>query len=209
MKPGLARSSGFSSPLHIAAAGGHSEIVLLLLEHGAGVNSRSFYGRTPLMEACRSGCWEAVQALLVFDCDVSKGSYWNGRTALHSAAEGGHVACIRLLVAGFLSAGGDEAKLDGFVNQAASSGVTALHLAALSGNAGCVRLLLDLHAAVSAEALCLSSPVVASIGAGSTLCIMQHPPETSRVVRLASSHFITASISSMTPGSRASSRCWI
>lgn len=25
-KPGLARSSGFSSPLHIAAAGGHSEV---------------------------------------------------------------------------------------------------------------------------------------------------------------------------------------
>ncbi|KAG6509215.1 E3 ubiquitin-protein ligase XBAT33-like [Zingiber officinale] len=168
MEPGLARSSGFSSPLHIAAAGGHSEIVLLLLEHGAGANSRSFNGRTPLMEACRSGCWEAVQALLVFDCDVSKGSYWNGRTALHYAAEGGHAACIRLLVAGFLSAGGDEAKLDGFVNQAASSGVTALHLAALSGNADCVRLLLDLHAAVSAEALCLSSPAAASIGAGST-----------------------------------------
>ncbi|XP_074564290.1 putative E3 ubiquitin-protein ligase XBOS36 [Curcuma longa] len=167
-KPGLARSSGFSSPLHIAAAGGHFEIVLLLLEHGAGVNSRNFYGLTPLMEACRSGCWEAVQALLVFDCDVSKASYWNGRTALHYAAEGGHAACIRLLVAGFLSAGGDEAKLPGFVNQAASSGVTALHLAALSGNADCVRLLLDLHAAVSAEALCLSSPAAASIGAGST-----------------------------------------
>ncbi|KAG6510479.1 hypothetical protein ZIOFF_028503 [Zingiber officinale] len=129
MKPGLARSSGFSSSLHIDAAGGHSEIVLLLLEHGAGMNSRSFYRWTLLMEACRSGCWEAVQALLVFDCDVSKGSYWNGRTALHSTVEGGHVACIRLLVAGFLSAG-DEAKLDGFVNQAASSDVTTLHLAA-------------------------------------------------------------------------------
>ncbi|KAG6487505.1 hypothetical protein ZIOFF_056091 [Zingiber officinale] len=139
----------------------------------------------------------------------------NGRTALHSAAEVGHMACIRLLVAGFLSAGGgggDEGKLDGFINQAVSSGVIALHLAALSGNANCVRLLLDLHTAV---ALCLSSPAVASIGAGSTP--LHYEASTGNlkscqvlkldVVGLASSHFITASISSMTLGSRASSKC--
>lgn len=49
--PCLARYStfgGLNSPLHFAAAKGHSEIVTLLLEHGADVNSRNYCGQVCL-----------------------------------------------------------------------------------------------------------------------------------------------------------------
>ncbi|WOL13100.1 putative E3 ubiquitin-protein ligase XBOS33 [Canna indica] len=192
MKPALAQYvtfPGLSSPLHVAASGGHSEIATLLLEKGADANSRNLYGQTPLMEACRNGCWEVVQSLLLFKCNVSKEEYLSGWTALHFAAQGGHIPCIRLLLADFApsarqrvtdsstdenelpnssSRGDGEDEFSRFINKAAGGGITALHLAALSGNADCVHLLLDLHADVSATALYHSSSAVSNIGAGST-----------------------------------------
>ncbi|GAU50773.1 hypothetical protein TSUD_291000 [Trifolium subterraneum] len=46
--PGLAKYStfgGLNSPLHFAASKGHNEIVALLLENGADVNSRNYCGQ--------------------------------------------------------------------------------------------------------------------------------------------------------------------
>ncbi|XP_062233714.1 probable E3 ubiquitin-protein ligase XBOS36 isoform X1 [Phragmites australis] len=163
--PGLARCAAFgslNSPLHLAAAKGHHEIAQLLLENGADVNARNIYGQTALMQACRFGHCEVVQTLLVFRCNVSKVDSLSSRTALHLAAAGGHVKCVRLLLA---AAAGDG---DRFVNRAASGGVTALHLAALHGHVDCVHLLIDEHADLAAQSLpCVASPM-GSIGAGST-----------------------------------------
>ncbi|XP_042441115.1 E3 ubiquitin-protein ligase XBAT33-like [Zingiber officinale] len=188
MNPGLARYStfaGLSSPLHAAAARGHAEIVMMLLEKGADLNLRNICGQTPLMEACCSGRWEVVQTLLLYRCNVSKVEFLSGRTALHFAAAGGHARCIRLLAAdvypGFpLSAitnsseveqVGDQHKslsakhydplaLTRFINKAAKGGITALHLAALNGHSNCVHLLLDLNANISAMTLsCASSTI--------------------------------------------------
>ncbi|XP_010940875.1 probable E3 ubiquitin-protein ligase XBOS33 isoform X2 [Elaeis guineensis] len=167
LNPGLAKYSifgGFNSPLHLAAANGHSEVAKLLLEKGVDVNSRNISGQ------------------------VSKVEYLSNRTALHFAAEGGHVRCIRLLVADFsygatvsltdgaqegsspgspLEHGYDQLALSKFVNKAANGGVTALHMAALNGHFDCVHLLLDLHADVSSICLYYTSST-GSIGAGST-----------------------------------------
>uniref|UniRef100_A0A0E0HKA7 RING-type E3 ubiquitin transferase n=1 Tax=Oryza nivara TaxID=4536 RepID=A0A0E0HKA7_ORYNI len=158
--PGLARCTTFgnlNSPLHVAAAKGHHEIAALLLENGADVNARNIYGQTPLMQACRFGHWEVVQTLLVWRVENL-----SGRTALHMAAAGGHVKCVRLLVA---DAAGDR---DGYVNKAANGGVTALHLAALHGHVECVHLLIDERASLAAQTLPCAAPPMASIGAGST-----------------------------------------
>ncbi|RVW74772.1 E3 ubiquitin-protein ligase XBAT33 [Vitis vinifera] len=173
--PCLAKYStfgGLNSPLHFAAAKGHNEIVALLLENGADVNSRNYCGQTALMQACRYGHWEVVQTLLLFRCNVTRADYLSGRTALHFAAVNGHVRCIRLVVADFVPSAPheainvqnngdrgdgsnlknkyDQSALAKFVNKAADGGITALHMAALNGYFDCVQLLLDIHANVSA-----------------------------------------------------------
>ncbi|XP_042448500.1 E3 ubiquitin-protein ligase XBAT33-like isoform X1 [Zingiber officinale] len=175
MNPGLARYAtfaGISSPLHAAAARGHAEIVMMLLEKGANLNSKNIWCHTPLMEACCSGRWEVVQILLLFRCNVSKVELLSGRTALHFASAGGHARCIRLLAADFcpgfsLSTETDSFALTRFINKAANGGITALHLAALNGHSDCVHLLLDVHANISAATLSYASSAMA-IGAGST-----------------------------------------
>ncbi|GAU50772.1 hypothetical protein TSUD_291010 [Trifolium subterraneum] len=173
--PGLAKYStfgGLNSPLHFAASKGHNEIVALLLENGADVNSRNYCGQTALMQACRHGHWEVVQTLMLYRCNVMKADYLSGRTALHFAAVSGHVRCIRLVVADFVASVPYEtlhARVDAdvgdglntkrkqeqsalckFVNKTADAGITALHMAALNGYFDCVQLLLDLNAYVSA-----------------------------------------------------------
>ncbi|TKY45135.1 E3 ubiquitin-protein ligase XBAT33 [Spatholobus suberectus] len=189
--PCLAKYStfgGLNSPLHFAASKGHNEIVALLLENGADVNSRNYCGQTALMQACRYGHWEVVQTLLLFRCNVMKADYLSGRTALHFAAINGHARCIRLVVADFvpsapyealharMDAEGDgsnvknkheQSVLPKFVNKTADAGITALHMAALNGYFDCVQLLLDLNANVSAATYHYGTSMDL-IGAGST-----------------------------------------
>ncbi|KAJ4953434.1 hypothetical protein NE237_030266 [Protea cynaroides] len=190
--PCLAKYStfgGLNSPLHFAAAKGHNEIVALLLDNGADVNSRNYCGQTALMQACRHGHWEAVQTLLLFRSNVTRVDYLSGRTALHFAAVNGHVRCIRLLVADFipsvpygvindqtdgnkgdslnLRTKYDQSALSKFVNKAADGGITALHMAALNGHSDCVQLLLDINANASAVTFHYGTSMDL-IGAGST-----------------------------------------
>ncbi|XP_010278584.1 PREDICTED: E3 ubiquitin-protein ligase XBAT33-like [Nelumbo nucifera] len=190
--PCLAKYStfgGLNSPLHFAAAKGHNEIVALLLENGADVNSRNYCGQTALMQACRYGHWEVVQTLLLFRSNVIRADYLSGRTALHFAAVNGHARCIRLVVADFVPSVSyevissqtngergsssnlrnkyDQPALSKFVNKAADGGITALHMAALNGHFDCVQLLLDIHASVSSVTFHYGTSMDL-IGAGST-----------------------------------------
>ena len=51
-------------PLWCAAAAGHTEIVRLLVERGANVNSTTKTNSTPLRAACFDGHYEIVQFLV-------------------------------------------------------------------------------------------------------------------------------------------------
>ncbi|CAJ1952682.1 unnamed protein product [Sphenostylis stenocarpa] len=189
--PCLAKYStfgGLNSPLHFAASKGHNEIVALLLENGADMNSRNYCGQTALMQACRYGHWEVVQTLMLYRCNVLKADYLSGRTALHFAAINGHARCIRLVVADFVPSApfetlqihadaesdrsnvknkNEQSLLSKFVNKTADAGITALHMAALNGYFDCVQLLLDLDANVSAATFHYGTSMDL-IGAGST-----------------------------------------
>ncbi|KAL2783081.1 ankyrin repeat-containing domain protein [Aspergillus keveii] len=76
-------------PISVAAANGHTRIVLQLLDHGAGVDFKDIDGRSPLSLAARGGHMHTVRAL------VSRGANLltidrDGRRAIANAASEGH-----------------------------------------------------------------------------------------------------------------------
>ena len=82
--------------LHYAAESGHSNIVTLLLEHGADSNLIDSDGRTPIFlatEAIESHCF---LNLLRQGCDIGSRDL-EGYTIIHHAAKNGNIAALRAL----------------------------------------------------------------------------------------------------------------
>ncbi|XP_043923407.1 IQ motif and ankyrin repeat domain-containing protein 1 [Protopterus annectens] len=63
------RDANQNTPLSEAASGGHPEVIKLLIEKGAEVNSKGAYGRTPLFRAAFGGHISAVEVLLQYGAD--------------------------------------------------------------------------------------------------------------------------------------------
>ena len=59
------------TPTHVAASGGHADILLLLLEHGAHVDDRGSLGQTPLHRASFRGNVDAGQLLVDRGADIN------------------------------------------------------------------------------------------------------------------------------------------
>uniref|UniRef100_A0A1X7SKV0 Uncharacterized protein n=1 Tax=Amphimedon queenslandica TaxID=400682 RepID=A0A1X7SKV0_AMPQE len=74
--------------LSIACKEGHTEIVELLLKHGADVNVINKYGDTPLSRACLKGHTEIVKLLLNAD----------GININHKAADNRHTEIVEALL---------------------------------------------------------------------------------------------------------------
>ncbi|KAG5558534.1 hypothetical protein RHGRI_008467 [Rhododendron griersonianum] len=184
--PCLAKYStfgGLNSPLHFAAAKGHNEIVALLIENGADVNSRNYCGQVRDLGifVFLDGVDASMSLRALGSCTDSP--------PIQMQPVNGHVRCIRLVVADFVPSAPfdsindvperektdasnirskyDQSALSKFVNRAADGGITALHMAALNGYFDCVQLLLDLHANVSAVTFHYGTSMDL-IGAGST-----------------------------------------
>ncbi|HEY9151462.1 MAG TPA: ankyrin repeat domain-containing protein [Anaerolineales bacterium] len=84
------------TPLHSAAAGGHTELVKLLLEHGANPNAVQKSGFTPLHAAAQNGDVQSIHALLFHGADADIKSA-EGKTPLDYAAEGNKTKAVELL----------------------------------------------------------------------------------------------------------------
>ncbi len=140
------RRESKTTALHGAAAGGHGEVVSLLLDASASPDARDYGGSTPLHMAAAGGHREAASALLAAG---AKPSPLNeaGDTPLHAAARGGHLEVAREL----LASGADP-------NAKSACGGTALHAAAAAGRHEMAELLLRHGALANARSTAHAEP---------------------------------------------------
>lgn len=166
------------TPLHDAAAQGHSAVIRVLVEGGATVDAKLTDGSSALHLASLKGKPEAVRALL--ECGAPAGARDDeGRSALHMTAapslvatEGHTGAVLALLQAGAqLEARDDDGatplhysarygstavarlllKMGAYVDATCAEGETALVGAARSGNSEMLQALIDFGASVNAR----------------------------------------------------------
>jgi len=117
------------TPLHIAAAHGHRQIVQALLGAGADCSIPNRFGSTPLFGASYSGYSDIVELLLNAGAAVE--ARFSGLTALSAACSNNHLETVRLLLQAGANPFGSEA------------GAYALHRAAARGALESVQCLLD------------------------------------------------------------------
>lgn len=113
--------SRVTSALHVAAEGGHVEIVCRLLEEGNNIEVRDAHGRTALHVAALNGSEEVLRLLLEQDVDINATCH-QAKTALHYAAFSESEGPIKMLID----------KID--IEATDRDGRTALHIAAISYN---------------------------------------------------------------------------
>ncbi len=110
-----------ANALHLAVDLGKTEVVKLLLEHGADKNGQDSYGQSLVMTAASNHRTDALALLIAAGADVNAANQYR-ITPLAVAAEQGHLDVVNMLVAA-------GAK----VNARDTSGGTALSVAILRG----------------------------------------------------------------------------
>jgi ankyrin repeat protein len=133
------RNDNFDTGLHLAASGGHTRLVRLLLKEGAKANARDISRRTPLHRAAAGGHDLEVRELLLNGANADATDYTEA-TALYVAASHGHINVVRTLLQ-------SRAKME----IESGYGWTALQQAADSGHVEIVRLLLEHGADIHSE----------------------------------------------------------
>ena len=140
--PNLVTKDKQNTALHLAAEGGFSECVSLLLSKGASADARNYKGQTALHLAARAQSLECVEILLgTGACDPNAVDN-DLRTPLHSAVGKSLLAFEITEVLLMCNAE---------VNRKDKYGYTPLHIAALNEQSRCVETLLYHGADVSAK----------------------------------------------------------
>ena len=131
-----------------AATAGHLDLLKAICERGVSARVRDKHRRTLLIHAAIVGHAEMARYLVdEKKLDVNATGPYD-QTALHAAAENGHVAVVRLLCA----AGANlDAKTSFRNRQKLSNSITALMMAARIGRVDCVQALLTAGAAIDAR----------------------------------------------------------
>ncbi|KAL8603592.1 hypothetical protein ACOMHN_022544 [Nucella lapillus] len=167
--------SNHDTALTLACAGGHSELVSLLLAKGADIEHRDKKGFTPLILGATAGHLEVVEILLDHGADIEAQSERTKDTPLSLACSGGRYEVVELL----LNRGANKehrnvsdytplslAASGGYVNiiklllshgaeinsrTGSKLGISPLMLAAMNGHTQAVKLLLDMGSDINAQ----------------------------------------------------------
>lgn len=131
--------SKFSS--YVACIEGWNDIVKLLLDNGANIESKDLHGWTPLMHTVVAGRTRTLHLLLDRGADI-KSLDKSGRSALQLAAETHHSDIVKVLL-----------ERGAIVDEKDLSGRTALLRAAECGSPHVVKLLLERGASVEQKDL--------------------------------------------------------
>jgi len=142
----VAQVSGWSA-LHISAWNGHADVTQLLLTSGhCEVDLPGPGSVTPVFLAAQQRHCHIIELLISAGCDVTRraallmrdggGHVASDVTALHVAAQTGHVGVVRRL----LAAG---APVDATMRAGHLASVTPLHLAVEAGHSDVISLLID------------------------------------------------------------------
>ncbi|KAI5621888.1 transient receptor potential cation channel, subfamily N, member 1, partial [Silurus asotus] len=132
-----------SGPLHLAAAGGHTEVVKLLLDAGASATEEDSEGMTALHLAAQNGHIHILE-VLKSKVSLQVTGKKNLRTALHVAACFGQVDFVREILTQEPDIISKKTCGRDTLRTSAEFGYTPLHFAALWGHENVVRLLLNL-----------------------------------------------------------------
>ena len=131
-----AERSGYlaaSTAMQAAAAGGHADVIHLLLDHGADINQVGQDQLTPLTLASWLQRETIVALLLDRGADANVAQQCGSWTALQCAARGDdNDTVVRILLAH-----------GAHINKKNDEGMTALHLAAMKGYSNVVKTLVD------------------------------------------------------------------
>ncbi|XP_015790056.1 ankyrin repeat and KH domain-containing protein 1 isoform X2 [Tetranychus urticae] len=167
--------SNHDTALTLACAGGHEELVELLIKRGANIEHRDKKGFTPLMLAATAGHAGVCELLLSHSADIESQSERTKDTALSLACSSGRYEVVELL----LEKGSNKehrnvsdytplslAASGGYVNiiklllshgaeinsrTGSKLGISPLMLAAMNGHTGTVKLLLDMGSDINAQ----------------------------------------------------------
>lgn len=167
--------SNHDTALTLACAGGHEELVELLLSRGADIEHRDKKGFTPLILAATAGHEKVVEILLNHGADIEAQSERTKDTPLSLACSGGRYEVVELL----LNKGANKehrnvsdytplslAASGGYVNiiklllnhgaeinsrTGSKLGISPLMLASMNGHVAAVKLLLDMGSDINAQ----------------------------------------------------------
>ncbi len=159
------------TPLHKAAAAGHTAIVEYLLAQGADIDARNNDNQNPLLHAAYYGKAPVVKLLLDRGADFKQQDRY-GRTVLHYPVRGGYEDVVEILLEKgmditvedgmgvsplrFAIEGGHTGIMDVFIATKAldvggDTGRTVLHMAAKQGQKDIVDLLIAKGASLSTK----------------------------------------------------------
>lgn len=127
-------------PLHLACQKGYTEIVELLLERGADVNTEGYNYTSPLSIACQNGYKDIAALLLRYKANIEYQADAEYDRPLHIACQNGYIEIVKLLL-----------EYGANINACKYNDATPLHVACEYGYDDIVQLLIFHKANIHAE----------------------------------------------------------